>query len=76
MKTSAVGLDSPRELLVDLSGAYWLTVQNKLQRCAPNGCAGGPTDFAPSALDQPHSLVADDQFVYWAQKASVWRLAK
>ncbi len=77
-KPIAVGLDSPTELVVDASGAYWLTAGNKLQRCSPGGCAGGPQDFAgtPTALDSPHSLVADAAFVYWAEKSSVWRLAK
>ena len=74
-KVSAVGLDSPTELLVDASGAYWLTKGSKLQRCLPNGCVGGPTDFA-GPLDVPHSIVADDAFVYWAEKTSVWRRAK
>jgi hypothetical protein len=74
-KPGAVGLDFPRELLVDASGVYWLTLGNKLQRCAPNNCLGGPTDFA-GPLDVPHSIVADEAFVYWAEKTSVWRLAK
>lgn len=74
-KVGAVGLDSPIELIIDPSGAYWLTNKAKLQRCAPGGCAGGPTDFA-GPLDAPHSIVADDAFVYWAEKTSVWRLAK
>jgi hypothetical protein len=77
-KPLAVGLDSPTELLVDVSGAYWLTAGSKIQRCAPGGCAGGAQDFAgtPTALDTPHSLVADDLFVYWAEKTAIWRLAK
>lgn len=77
-KPIAVGLDSPTELLVDVSGAYWFTAGNKLQRCAPGGCAGGAQDFAGATtpLDTPHSLTADDLFVYWSEKSSVWRLAK
>ena len=74
-KVSAVGLDSPTDLLVDASGAYWLTKTAKLQRCAPNGCVGGPADFA-GPLDNPHSVVTDDAFVYRAEKTAVWRLAK
>lgn len=63
------------ELYVDVSGAYWFTKANKLQRCSLPDCMGGPHDFAGPLL-QPHSLVADDQFVYWAETSAVWRLAK
>lgn len=41
----------------------------------PNGCVGGAQDFA-GPLNVPHSIVSDDAFVYWAEKTSVWRLAK
>jgi hypothetical protein len=67
--------NSPRELRVDASGAYWITTTSKIQRCAPNGCLGGAKDFA-GPLVSPHALVTDGKFVYWAEKTSVWRLAK
>lgn len=73
--TLAVGLDLPRDLFVDASGAYWLNAGNKIQRCLPNGCLGGAQDFA-GPLDEPHSVVADASFVYWAEKVAIRRLAK
>lgn len=63
------------ELRVDSTGAYWFTRSMKLQRCLPGGCNGGPRDLA-GPLVQPHSLTADDSFVYWAEATSVWRVAK
>jgi hypothetical protein len=67
---------SQNELFADPSGVYWFTTTNKLQRCLPSGCLGGAQDFAPGVLDVPHSIVSDLGFIYWAEKTSVWRLAK
>ncbi len=64
------------ELYVDGSGAYWFNTSSKLQRCAAGGCIGGAQDFVAAALDTPHSIVSDSDFIYWAEKTSLWRLAK
>jgi hypothetical protein len=76
-KDVAVGLASPIELAADLAGnVYWITKDPmRIQRCAPNNCPGGPQDLTPK-LDQAHSLTIDADFVYWAEKASVSRIAK
>ena len=71
----AGALDSPSGLLVDASGAWWFTKGAKIQTCAPNGCAGGQKDVA-GPLDGPHDLLADDAFIYWAEKTKVMKLAK
>jgi hypothetical protein len=66
---------SQNELYADVSGQYWITQDSKIQHCLPAGCTGGPRDFAISLLT-PHSLTADDSFIYWAETNAVWRLAK
>jgi hypothetical protein len=72
---TAGALDSPKNLIVDASGAWWLTAGGKLQHCLPNGCTGGQQDVVPN-LDTPHDLLADDTFVYWGEKTKITRIAK
>jgi hypothetical protein len=74
-KPLALGLNSPSDLMVDVSGAYWLTAAGQIQRCAPNGCLGGAQTLTET-LVSPHSLVADEAFLYWAEKTTISRLAK
>jgi len=76
VKTIANGLDSPAELAVDASGAYWLTAGSRLQRCLPGNCPGGAQDFVPGALDTPHHLVATPNFLYWVEVTKIFRVAK
>ncbi len=71
----ATAIDSPTGLFVDASGAYWFTAGNKLQHCAANGCVGGQQDLVLT-LDTPHDVIADDTFVYWAEKTKISRIAK
>lgn len=52
------------------------TTDNELLRCLPNGCLGGAQVFVPGPLDSPHTIVGDPNFIYWAEKTAVWRLAK
>jgi hypothetical protein len=69
------GLNTPTEFVLDGKGAFWLTADPRLQRCAPNGCPGGAQNVT-ALLSAPHLLAQDDSFVYWAEGAVVRRVAK
>ena len=67
-------LNSPKEMLVESSGAYIVNVANVIQRCQDSACSGGAQDWV-SGTD-PHSLHSDAQFVYWLDGAAIRRVAK
>jgi hypothetical protein len=81
IKTVANGLDSPGNLVIDASGAYWLTssgalVPDKLQHCPLPTCTGGAQDVLPAAQPGIHDLGSDPAFLYWVQGSKIVRLAK
>ncbi len=72
----ADGLDWNTWLHVDFSGIYWLRKSDhRFQRCSLDDCQGGAQDwFTPTGI--PTWPQADEDFVYWAQGATVYRIAK
>lgn len=76
VKTLANGLDSPTELVVDDTGAYWLTAANKIERCLPGNCPGGPQELVPAGADLRHHVVIAQSFMYWVEVTKIFRTAK
>ena len=70
------------DLRVDGSGAYWITQSTaatqvwKILTTSTPGGAGGVKTLPVLPGSDAHSIRVDDNFVYWAEKTSIWRIAK